>query len=405
MKFEIKKLFASKLIIICLVLLFGFFVFFVVNAYKSREEVSEPYEKLISDISDVSDDSNSVLALLKEKLEQMTTDYYLNSEMYHSTKGEYGSTLADDMFLYRKAYNDAKKYFKTFPQNRIRLINDAMLTIIEEESKENPDKSIIALNQKAVDKYNRQIKMELKSTGDLFNTLYFFDNTYWDYALIAFIIMLTVRMFTLDYSTGAYQIVFSTPGGKKKLFLKQYFTLIASAVTIIALVSLCQIIFGYLFFGVNNLSLPLQMVEYFEFCPFTISIGEYYLIKFLCKTLFFILVITLTAALSIIFRKTMGAMSISLVVFVLPLMIITHYFMYTTGDNVNTISEQYRIYKALQAITPQGLLNLKTYFNAFDYLNILGVFIPRITCCITITVIVIILFFTIGLRRFAKPKR
>ena len=86
-------------------------------------------------------------------------------------------------------------------------------------------------------------------------------------------------------------------------------------------------------------------------------------------------------------------------------MIITHYFMYTTGDNVNTISEQYRIYKALQAITPQGLLNLKTYFNAFDYLNILGVFIPRITCCITITVIVIILFFTIGLRRFAKPKR
>ena len=235
MKFEIKKLFASKLIIICLVLLFGFFVFFVVNAYKSREEVSEPYEKLISDISDVSDDSNSVLALLKEKSEQMTTDYYLNSEMYHSTKGEYGSTLADDMFLYRKAYNDAKKYFKTFPQNRIRLINDAMLTIIEEESKENPDKSIIALNQKAVDKYNRQIKMELKSTGDLFNTLYFFDNTYWDYALIAFIIMLTVRMFTLDYSTGAYQIVFSTPGGKKKLFLKQYFTLIASAVTIIAL--------------------------------------------------------------------------------------------------------------------------------------------------------------------------
>lgn len=405
MRFEIKKLVSSKYMIICFLILIVFFAVFAVNAYEDRITISQPYERLLSDISDNEQSDKTKLDLLKKKTEWLQRQCGEKGQEAVNSDGEYGENLVEDMILYSKAYEAMERYYVDFPENRKRIIIDSLYNISDEQKKEQPDTKIIEENRLVVEKYNRKIQMKLCDTGDVFNTLYYFDNTIWDYAMIAFVIMLTVRMFTLDYSSGAYQIVFSTAGGKKKLFIKQYFTVCFAVSAVILVFSSCQLVFGYFFFGVKNFNLPIQMVDYFEFCPFLITIGEYFLIKLLCKVLLYITIISVTALLSISLRKAFSTMSVSLMLSVIPLILITYYFTFTTGDNVNALNKNYGTYKTLQTFVPQSLLNIKTYFNSFDYVDLHIMYVPRIVCCVAVSLMITVGCFLLGILRYAKPKR
>jgi len=59
------------------------------------------------------------------------------------------------------------------------------------------------------------------------------------------------------------------------------------------------------FFGVNNLSLPIQMVKDYEFCPYNISLGGFIAIKTFGKLLFYFSCIAITALIAVLSRKSL----------------------------------------------------------------------------------------------------
>ena len=402
MIYEIRRLFSSRLMLVCIVLLMGFLAVFVMNAHKAKSVLPE-YNRLLDDISQTDGDIDAKIELLRQKSEWLNQQVFEKGDAAGSTAGEYGTNLIGDMILFSKANTDMQQWYKDFPENRKSIVINSVYNIEDEKAKANPDKTIIEMNELSIEKYNRKIEMPLRNAGDLFNTLYHFDNTVWDYAMIVFVIMLTVRLFLLDRSVGAYQVLYSSVVRKRRLFVDQYLAVWTVSTVILFVTSICQIICGALFFGVGSLSLPIQMTKYFEFCPYLITVGEYYIIKLGCKLLFYTALISVTALLSISIKKAAIAMPLSAILSIVPLVIITFYFTHTTGDNVNALSQHYQIYKLLQLFVPQALLNIKTYFIGFDYVNA-GILLPRITVCILATAVIAVICFVISAHKFAKPR-
>lgn len=176
--------------------------------------------------------------------------------------------LTGDFYIYHKAYELVNYKYKKFPSNRKQIISDSLYNISEEKQKSTPDKSVIKSNELVIEKYNRVINLELKNVGNLESMQHFFDNTIWEYAMIAFIVMLTVRMFTMDISCSAYKRIHSSKKGQRHLFKKQFFAVLLVITAITIVVALIQLICGITLFGVTKLALPLQMYPDFEFCPY-----------------------------------------------------------------------------------------------------------------------------------------
>ena len=311
--------------------------------------------------------------------------------------------LTGDFYIYHKAYELVNYKYKKFPSNLKQIISDSLYNISEEKQKSTPDKSVIKSNELVIEKYNRVINLELKNVGNLESMQHFFDNTIWEYAMIAFIVMLTVRMFTMDISCGAYKRIYSSKKGQRHLFKKQFFAVLLVITVITVVVALIQLICGITLFGVTKFSLPLQMHPDFEFCPYLISIGGFLSIKFLCKLLFYIMIATVTSMVSVLFRKQLSSFAVSLVIGVLPLIAITYFFVYTTNDT-SAISTKYKIYDNMRGFVPHGLLNIRNYFRTFDYINLFGLQISRIILALAITILITIICFIFAFKNYGISK-
>lgn len=400
---EIKKLFSSPFTYISLLMVFAFLSVFIVNAARTSSSPDKAYERFLAGInsSDMTEDAH--LSKLHNDIESLQMQMAELGDSFFSIRGEYGESLMDDLTIFHKVYNLLDYKNNQFPNNRKQIINDSIYKIIEEKQKENPNKSAIKSSEFVIKKYNKTVPIELKNVGNIESMQMYFDNTIWEYAMLAFIIMLTVRMFTVDISSGAYKMIHSSRNGRRHLFKRQFLCVssIIAAVTIV--VALIQLVIGITLFGVSNFSLPLQMYPEFEFCPFAISIGGFLLLKLFCKVLFYIMIATVTSMVSILLRNSLSAFAISLIAGIAPLIAITYFFTFTTKE-ASAISAEYKIYNNLRGFVPHGLLNIRSYFRTFDYVDLFGLQISRIMLVLLITAVIIVTGFIVANKNYGTPK-
>lgn len=400
---EIKKLFSSPFTYVSLLIVFAFLSVFIVNAARTDRAADKTYESFLAEINSSNMPEDEHILKLHNDIESLNMQMVEMGDGFFSIQGDYGETLADDLVIFYGAYNLLEYKNNQFPNNRKQIINDSIYKIMEEEQKEYPNTKVIKSNELAIKKYNKAVPLELKNVGDMESMQLYFDNTIWEYAMIAFIVMLTVRMFTVDISSGAYKMIHSSRMGRRHLFTRQFLA-VSSIVTAIAIIAaLIQLIFGVALFGVSNFFLPLQMYSEYEFCPFSISIAAFLLIKFLCKLLFYIMIVAVTAMVSIMTRKQFISLITSLVVGVAPLVTITYYFDQTTKDS-GDISTKFKAYDNLRGVVPHGLLNIRRYFSTFDYINLLGFHISRIALILSITALITIICSIVAYKNYGTPK-
>lgn len=403
MLYEIKKLFSSPFTYICMLVVFVFFSVFAVNALKSRNSSNNAYEELLADINNSKMSDEEILIDLYSQFELLQIQINELGDSAFEKPGKYGKNIMEDYIIYSNAYSNASYIYQKFPNNRRQLVEDALYNISEEKSKTDPNTSVIKSNELVIEKYNRTIDLKFKDTGNIEGVQLFFDNTIWEYAMIAFVVMLVVRMFTMDISCGAYKMIHSSLNGQRSLFIKQFASVSVVVTAITVFTALIQIIFGKIFFDVNDLSLPLQSFPEFEFCPYLISTGIYFLIKFLCKLLFYIMIAAITAMVSVLCRKQFVSYAVSLSAGIIPLIIITYYFIYTT-ENASALASEYKIYNSLRCFLPQGLLNIKSYFRTFDYIDIFGFQISRLFLVLLISAVIMLTCLAVALRKYGKSK-
>lgn len=401
-RFEIKKLFSALFVWISLIITALFAVFFTVSCISVREQYGM-YEKLLEDInkssSDLQEQKDFILSK-KSPLEEYVPD---KVDELRSIAGEYGNTGWDDYILYDKALSQLK-YLKNFPNNRKKLISNALDCIVLENEKTEPNQSYINQNLFAAKKYNRIIDLTFSDTGNVGKFMEFFDNTLWDYVMTALAVMLTVRMFTLDRGCKANKVVFSS-SKCKSLFFKQLAACSAPLLGTVVFHTLLQMLCGTLFFGVKNYALPLQAESIFEYCPFNLTIGGFIALKSLGKILFYFLIISFSALMSVVMKKQLPAIFTSLSAGIASIIISMNMYIFASNENLGVASEERIMFNNLRSFMPSCLLNPKEYFLSFDYISIGGLYLSRLTGVMTVTAVISVLCVLLAFRNYARAEK
>lgn len=402
MRFEIKKLFSSIFMWICLGLVIAFMSVYIIipGIYSNPDRI---YKSFLEQLNSQNLSEKELIEYLSsERIVLLKKCSELGDERFN-VKGEFSENIWTDFMLFNRALETARYVFEEIPENRTSIVKDSLRTISAENAKSNPDMSVIRMNNLAVEKYNRIIDCRLMDTGD-FDTIYSdFDNTAWDFVMIVFTVILAARMFSMDISRGAYKIIFSSANGRKKLYFKQLSACALIAGGLILLQTLCQIICGAVFFGVDNLSMPIQMIKDYEFCPYNISLGGFFAIKTLGKLLFYFSCIAVTALIAVLSRKALLSAAAAIILCVAP-KILSNYFC-SAANNESTSIFARDTFNVMRCFIPQSLLNAKMYFRELDYAEIADFPLSRLLCVMLVTTVIIIAGVAISCRRFGRETR
>lgn len=386
MKKELKKLFSSKLMWIALALTILYMLFIPFNMLRTTEEAPLTTERESFDIimrsmkeRGISDDQ--IYDVLLNEYNKIHDGYDHIDEEYWYHEGKYGATLLEDQYMISKVMV-ATNYVNFFDERRRKTIEDLLYLSVSAE-----DEYKVKEYEKAIEQYNQVIPVSV--SGTIFNQSEhypYFNYTLWEYVMLAFIVMMTVRVFSFDRSSGAYRLINTCKKSKNRLFFRQLFAVEFIIAVIVTFHLIAEIYTDMAVLDLSDLSLPIQQYQSFEMCPFAISIGEFFLIKTLLKLAVYTFTVGFTAVFTTLFRKMLPSI-VTALVFCDGGLLLNMAFYLKIGEGNGSLSAVSAQYNLIRSIIPQSLLNPREYLSKFDCANFLGNPSERMFICLGITIV------------------
>ena len=402
MKYEFKKLFSSKLMWAVLMLTLGYMVFLplreVWGSMKTTRRSADTYQAVLDDVR-----KNGITI---GELTQMQNEIYQSGLGGNSSyKPKYGKNAVDDLVAIDRAISLIGYCQSSFEQNRRELVKGMIYQNITEKKNPRPDSSLISTNEKAIELYNRRTSLQLKSTGVSADTQYaIFNYSMWEYVMIALCVLMTVRLYSCEYAKGAFRLVNTGRRTLQSLFFKKFLTVWITAVTTLIVQSAFELAAAKAVFGLKNLSLPLQQIQMFEYCPYAVSIAQFYLIKLALRVLSYTALISLCALVTTLVKKPLLSSAL-----LLPLcaggLLANMVLFVRINNHQDTRAAVLKTYDALRIALPQSLLNVKEYLKKFDYFSLFGKPVSRLAACITIAAALCALCLALGYKSSGKIRR
>ena len=328
--------------------------------------------------------------LTVDDLTEMQNEIYQNGlgENSGNYKARYGKNAVGDLYAISKTI-DLMSYVQTgFEQDRRELVKGMLYQNNTEKQKSNPDTYLIAANEKAISLYNRRVDLRFESTGISPDIHYaIFNYSMWEYVMIALCVLMTVRLFSCEYSSGAYRCVNTSKKTVQSLFFKKYIAVVSVAVGVLTVQAVFELVMGACVFGLKNLSLPIQQIQMYEYCPYAMSIAQFYLFKFLLKVLAYVTIISLCSLVTALVKRPL----ISNII-LLPISaggLLANMVLFVKIDNAEKFSlSVLSAYDRLRIFLPQSLLNFKEYIKKFDCFSLFGHPVSRLSACIFIPLVI-----------------
>ena len=403
MKYEFKKLFSSKLMWLVLILTFGYMAFLPLREVwgdaANNRETNKAYEAALADavqneltINDLTDMQGDIL---KNGLGE-------NSQSY---RGRYSKYAVGDLYAISKTI-DLMSYVRTgFEQDRRELVKGMLYQNNTEKQKSDPDTYLIAANEKAISLYNRRVDLRFESTGISPDIRYsIFNYSMWEYVMIALCVLMTVRLFSCEYSTGAYCLVNTSKRTVQSLFFKKYIAVVSVAVGVLTVQAVFELVMGALVFGLKNLSLPIQQIQLYEYCPYAMSIAQFYLFKFLLKVLAYVTIISLCSLVTTLVKRPLISNIILLPISAGGLLANMVFFV-KLDNSEKAAASVLAAYDRLRIFLPQSLLNFKEYIKKFDCFSLFGHPVSRLAACIFISLLICALCIILGYKFSGRTRR
>ena len=388
MRYEFRKLFASPLMWIMLALTLGYMVFVPVREVWGNFSETRTSAKAYSKALEAAVSEGVTGDELRDRADRLLSNGIDALNRDGSYTPEYSTTPMGDFIAMLKASETLRYTERNFEAERRDLVRGMIQQNVSERKSPSPDSWLIRANEKAIEQYNRRIELRPVSTGVSESTRYSaFNFSLWEYVMTALCVLMTVRLFSCEYSTGACRLVNTSRRTVQSLFWRKYLTLTLTAGAVLAVQALFELIFCMTVFGLGDLSLPIQQITEFEMCPYAISIAGFYLLKFLLRLLVYVTLISLTALITALLRRPLLSVILSL-----PMAaggLLWNMVCYVMLNN----SEERRpgvlaVYDRLRTLLPQSLLNIREYLNRFDCLSLFGQPVSRIGVCVCISVTV-----------------
>ena len=403
MRYEYKKLFSSKLMWFMLLLTLGYMVFLPLREVwaniENNRDLIKAYQASAADV-----EQND---LTIDDLTEMQNEIYQNGlgENSGNYKARYGKNAVGDLYAISKTI-DLMSYVQTgFEQDRRELVKGMLYQNNTEKQKADHDTYLIAANEKAIELYNRRVDLRFESTGISPDIHYaIFNYSMWEYVMIALCVLMTVRLFSCEYSSGAYRCVNTSKKTVQSLFFKKYLTVVTVTVGVLTVQAIFELAMGALVFGLKNLSLAIQQIQMYEYCPYAMSIAQFYLFKFLLKVLAYVTIISLCAFVTALVKRPLVSNIILLPISAGGLLANMVFFV-KLDNSEKAAASVLAAYDRLRIFLPQSLLNFKEYIKKFDCFSLFGQPVSRLSACIFISLAVSVLCVIFGYKLSGRTRR
>ena len=403
MRYEFKKLFSSKLMWFVLLLTAAYMVFLplreVWGSMAQMRESAESFEAVLDDVN--------TGGLTQDGLSQMRNDIFQSGLGSNSGSyvPRYSRSAAGDLVAIERASGLMSYCGSGFEQDRREMVKGMVYQNAVESKKEQPDSYLIRANERAIEQYNRRVDLKLQSTGISADISYAaFNYSMWEYVMIALCVLMTVRLFSCEYSSGAFRTVNTSKKTVQSLFFKKYFAVVTVAVGVLAVQAIFELAMGALVFGLKNFSQPIQQIQMYEYCPYAMSIAQFYLFKFLLKVLAYVTIISLCAFVTTLVRRPLVANVILLPVGAGGLL--ANMVLFVKIDNAENFSlSVLAAYDRVRIFLPQSLLNFKEYIKKFDCFSLFGHPVSRLSACVFISLFISALCVILGYKFSGRTRR
>lgn len=159
----------------------------------------------------------------------------------------------------------------------------------------------------AIKQYNRKINYRLCDAKQLHIAFLWMNDFEWlHYLFLLILCTLLAPLFAVESESGMYLLLFISKKGKKQLFRNK----IVGGILCSACFALCYTLLIFVIFWIRFglsfqlLFAPIQCAEYYQNCPFSMSILQFLILTAAMRTLVGALLTAMTAIISSLFNRT-----------------------------------------------------------------------------------------------------
>lgn len=319
-----------------------------------------------------------------------------NSNRVYAEKGRYGATFIEDYSISANAVETVKYLLRDYPEKMAETVNRSHAVI----SRLNENEYTVKEQQKIISQYNRVRHFELRS-GKAAETWISMQGNYIYFGILLMIaiLVISVECFTCEYSRKIDGMVFATPSGRLKMFLKKLLVMMIVAATTVFVYAAADIFTSIYYMGAEMLGEPLQAISKFQGCPFSITILGYIAAKHMLLLLLLFTAIGVSAFVCSFIKHGFAAMIVS----VLPFAVGIFVWIYMLR-RLNDVFVAERL-SQLRLWLPICFIDVKYYFEKFDCVNFCGIPTERLMICIAISTLIFMLTTLLAASRYGKPDR
>ena len=287
-------------------------------------------------------------------------------------------------------YTDVDTSMRSFELHQTEMIDT--VTSLRERAEAAPTDYIKADYEKAFNSYNVKYEFEPIDTVAVQSGLSLCYLSEINIAFLLFVISLVSSVIAREHECGMYQLLYTTKGGRARLFRQK----LAAAFVLVCLIT---VVFTFSIFiciwqkrelSFSALSAPMQSLEMFYYCPFSLSIMGYLLLLCLVRILDAMLIVGLIFLLSSAVKNSFAVMGCS-ACFAIGLYYIPIIF---TGSE-HTLSK----------LGLFCLLDLNGYLSGYDTVNVFGVPVFSFVLTLLFTLTLTVSLFALSYNIFCHERR
>lgn len=389
-KYEIKKIFGAKLVLVMIIINFLFGVVYSYHDYIIHHNATQ---------TDMTGDKvyQSCLGNYSQEKLDILQNYVAENWEVMEREGDSKDKRIYSKYsdLMAKAINisDVMQYRKTVSDNAGRLI----------ESEKGYYKK---LNKKIKKMYSPEVSLKIRegNVGDEI-TGFFIVTGPVDALSIIFLIVISFYIFLVEHKNGTFELIFSSFAGRGKTYINKVTAAMLMAVMVSILQTISTVLLLPLTGGMNELFDAVQSTALFAKSPYNINILELIIIVTLLRTIGYMVLESIFVFISLFFKRNIIPMAINLLLG-LGLYWIVYYGSgtYVTYSGVGI--RRYAFHSIAKFLSPIELIRYaEGYLWSFKVVNIAGYPVTEITVAVCINVFIIFLLGILGYHVYLRRWR
>lgn len=386
LKFELKKLFSKKFVLVSLVLLLCLNALNIWQNYAKYSKFHSGfelecqrkvfYEKLEGELT------SEKVKWLKDYNEEMS--YYVQSGIGGNIEF-IGENATADMYLSGEFLDEIKRIYNYNSEIKQLKADNA-------ERRENAVSHGNGYLQKCADKIDRTYGE--RTIGSFYDYNAF--ETYFNYTFSSFFVLMILLLafsplFAGEYESGMHLCFMASENGRIKTSTAKSGAMTVFTVFVSTLFAISDLVVFYFCVRLRGFSAPIYALESFKYSSLTCSIGTFIFLMFLIKILGFISFGLMYSVLSSVFHKSYEVFSCGLV--------LTFGLMFFSAYSKGILD-------LFNVINPINLIIGSDMFMSFDVVNIFSYPVWRwvltLTCCLLFAVL---MFFAINMLNNKNVRR